>query len=68
MGIYPRRFLTWDEWFNWSVGVLPVVGGSWFKLMVLCLQEFDGENGGVFPGVSVTSQMKGKGMSFSSMV
>ena len=36
--------------------------------MVLCLQEFDDENGGVFPGVSVTSQMKGKGMSFSSMV
>ena len=37
-----------------------VPGLGW---MVLCLQEFDGENGGVFPGVSVTSQMKGKGMS-----
>ena len=47
--------------YQWQV----VPGLGW---MVLCLQEFDGENGGVFPGVSVTSQMKGKGMSFSSMV
>ena len=38
-----------------------VPGLGW---IVLCLQEFDGENGGVFPGVSVTSQMKGKGMNF----
>ena len=33
-----------------------VPGLGW---IVLCLQEFDGENGGVFPGISVTNQMKG---------
>ena len=27
-----RRFLTWDEWFYWSMDVLPAVGGSWLGL------------------------------------
>ena len=27
-----RRFLTWDEWFYWSRGVRPAVGGSWLGL------------------------------------
>ena len=28
------RFLTWDEWFNWSMDVLPAlaVDGSWLEL------------------------------------
>ena len=28
-----RRFLTWDEWFYWSMDVLPAVGGSWLGLI-----------------------------------
>ena len=27
-----RRFLTWDEWFYWSMDVLSAVGGSWLGL------------------------------------
>ena len=27
-----RRFLTWDEWFYWSMDVLPAAGGSYFGL------------------------------------